>query len=94
MRLSTSRIASLAVIAVVYVAAWPIRNGLWIVTLVCGPLLLLIWFPQEVDEFTFGDWFRGYRIDAHTPSVLIEAMGWIFLLLVAAALVFARLVGK
>lgn len=94
MNLSVSRVVSLTVAAVAYISAAPIRGGFWVVTLVCGPLLLLIWFPQEVDDFTFGGWSRGYQIDSHTPGVLIAAMGWIFLVLVAALLVIARLRGK
>lgn len=93
MNLSVSRIVSLIVVAVAFITAWPIRGGFWVVTLVCGPLLLLIWFPQEIDDFTFGSWSRGSQINTHTPGVLVAAMGWIFLVLVAAMLVLARLRG-
>jgi hypothetical protein len=65
MNLSVSRVASLIVVAVAYITAWPTRGGFWVVTLVCGPLLWLIWFPQEVDDFTFGDWSRAPRL---TPT--------------------------
>ena len=51
-------------------------------------------FPQEVDDFTFGGWSRGSQINTHAPGVLVAAMGWIFLVLVAAMLVMARLRGK
>ena len=94
MNLSVSRVVSLIVVAAAYIIAWPIPGGFWVVTLVCGPLLLFIWFPQEVDDFTFGGWSRGSQIDTHTPGALIAAMGWIFLVLVAAILVIARLRGK
>ena len=94
MNLSVSRVVSLIVVAAAYITAWPIRGGVWVVTLVCGPLPLLIWFPQEVDDFTFGGWSRGSQINTHTPGVLIAAMGWICLVLVAAMLVMARLRSK
>ena len=90
MSLSLSRTRSLIVVAVAYLAAWPIPNGLWIVTLVSVPLLGLIWFPQQLDDLTFGTWYRGYQIDSHTPGVAIAALGWVFLLLFTVAVFFAR----
>lgn len=94
MNLSVSRVMSLIVAAAAYIIAWPIRGSFWVVTFVCGPLLLLIWFPQEIDDFTFGGWYRGSQINTHTPGFLIAAMGWIFLVLIGAILVMARLRGK
>jgi len=70
------------------------HNGLWLVTLGCVPLLALIWFPEEVDEFTFGAWYRGNQIDSHSPPVLIAVMGWVALLLFATALFVVRFFGK
>ena len=90
MTLSLSRSLSLIVVAVAYTRAWSIPNGFWIVTLVCGPILTLIWFPQQIDDVTFGAWYRGYQIDFHTPGIAIAAMGWVFLLLFASALFLAR----
>ena len=94
MSFSVSRVLSLIVMAVAYLSAWPMHNGCWIVTLGCAPLLLLIWFPRQVDELSFGTWYRGYQIDSHTPGVLIAFMGWTALLLFAAALFIARYSGK
>jgi hypothetical protein len=94
MSLSLSRLLSLAVIAVAYVSAWPMHSGFWLVTLGCGPLLVLIWFPDEIDEFTYGAWYRGYQIDSHTPPVLIASMGWIVLLLFSLGLCVLRYFGK
>jgi hypothetical protein len=94
MNLSMSRVLSLIVVAVAYVSAWPMHNGVWLVTLGCGPMLFLIWFPREIDDFTFGLWYRGYQIDSHTPGALIAAMGWIVLVLFVAALFIARHTGK
>ncbi len=90
MTLSLSRALSLLVVAAAYVRACWIPSGFWIVTLVSGPLLALIWFPEQIDELTFGSWYKGYQIDSHTPGVAVAAMGWIFLLLFDLALFLAR----
>jgi hypothetical protein len=94
MTLSLSRVLSLIVVAAAYLRAWSIPSGFWLVTLVCGPVLALIWFPEQIDELTFGAWYRGYQIDSHTPGVAVAAMGWAFLLLFTAALFLARFSGK
>lgn len=94
MTLSLSRVLSLIVVAAAYLRAWSMPSGLWIVTLVSGPALALIWFPKQIDELTFGSWYRGYQIDSHTPGVLIAAMGWILLLLFASTLFIGRFAGK
>ncbi len=94
MTLSLSRVLSLLVVAVAYVRAIWIPSGFWIVTFVCGSILTLIWFPEQIDDLTFGTWSRGSQIDTHTPAVAIAALGWIFLLLFAVALFFARHPGK
>jgi hypothetical protein len=41
MSLSLSRLLSLLVTAVAYLSAWPMQSGFWLVTLGCGPLLVL-----------------------------------------------------
>ena len=94
MTLSLSRVLSLLVVAAAYVRAWWIPSGFWIVTLVSAPILALIWFPEQIDDFTFGAWSGGYQIDSHTPGVAVAALGWIFLLLFALALFVAHLTGK
>jgi hypothetical protein len=94
MTLSISRILSLVVVAAAYLRAWSIPSGLWIVSLVSAPMLALIWFPKQIDELTFGAWYRGYQINSHTPAVLISTMGWVFLLLFASALFLGRFAGK
>ncbi len=88
------RLLSLMVLAVAYVRAWWIPSGLWVVSLVCWPLLALIWFPEQIDDLTFGSWARGSQIDRHTPAPAIAAMGWVLLLLFIAALFFVRHSGK
>ena len=90
MNLSMSRVLSLVVVAAAYVRMWSIPAGFWAVTLVFVPVLALIWFPEQIDDLTYGTWFRGYQIDSHTPSGAIAALGWLLLLLCAAALFFGR----
>ena len=90
MNLSTSRVLSLVVVAVAYIRAWWIPSGFWVVTLICGPLLALIWFPEQIDDLAYGSWSRGYQIDSHTPSGAIVALGWLILVLSVAVLFFAH----
>ncbi len=90
MTLSLSRFLSLLVVAAAYVRAFWIPSGFWIVTLVSAPVLALIWFPEQIDELTYGAWYKGYQIDSHTPGVAVAALGWVFLLLFALALFLAR----
>jgi len=94
MTLSASRVLSLAVLALAYLRAWFIPSGFWLVTLVCAPVLVLIWFPEQIDDLTYGAWYRGYQVDSHTPGAAIAALGWLFLLLFMMALFFAHPAGK
>ena len=92
--LSRSRILSLLVVAAAYLRAMWIPSGFWIVTLVSVPILALIWFPEQIDDLTFGAWYGGSQIDSHTPGVAVAALGWVFLLLFASAVFMARIPGK
>lgn len=94
MNLSLSRVLSLVVLAAAYVRAWSIPRGFWFVTLVFLPVLALIWFPEQIDDLTYGAWYRGYQIDSHTPSGAIVVLGWLILLLCVAALFLAPLSHK
>lgn len=94
MNLSLSRVLSLVVVAAAYVRAWSIPPGVWVVTVVFVPVLALIWFPEQIDDLTYGAWYRGYQIDSHTPRAAIVALGWLLLLLCVSALFFARLSHK
>jgi hypothetical protein len=91
MTFSLSRVLSLLVVAAEYVRALWIPSGFWIVTFVSGAILTLIWFPEQVDDLTFGTWSGGSQIDSHTPGAAVAALGWIFLLLFALALFLAPL---
>jgi hypothetical protein len=90
LNLSISRVLSLVVVAAAYVRAWWIPGGFWVVTLICGPVLALIWLPEQIDDLTYGAWYRGYQIDSHTPGGAVAALGWLILLLVVATLFLAR----
>ena len=41
-------------------------------------ILALIWFPEQVGDFT-GYVGRGGNIDSETPAVLVSLAGWFFL---------------
>jgi len=90
MSLSVSRLLSLVVVAAAYLRAWSIPSGAAVVTLIVVPVLALIWFPEQIDDLTYGAWYRGYQVDSHTPSGAIAALGWLLLLLCAAAIFFGR----
>lgn len=90
MNLSVSRLLSLVVVAAAYIRAWSIPSGVAAVTLIVVPVLALIWFPEQLDDLTYGAWYRGYQIDSHTPSGAIAALGWLLLLLCVAAIFFGR----
>jgi hypothetical protein len=63
--------------ASVYFALPDGREAL-VVLIVQGVAILLVWFPNEVDELTLGLWYAGYRIESHTPNWLIMGFGWLF----------------
>jgi hypothetical protein len=90
----SSRSLSILVAAAALWRALNVPSGLWLVVVGTGPALLLIWFPEQVDDYTFGTWTRGGRIDAHTPPFLIAAAGWVLLLLCAAVLFHAPLAAR
>ena len=88
--MTPSRALSLLVVAAALVRACWIPHGFWIVTLVSVPILALIWFPEQIDDITFGAWYQGSQIDRHTPSIAVAALGWLFLLLFVLALFLAH----
>jgi len=45
-----------------------------------GGCILLIWFPEDVNELTLGSWTKGAQIDVPTPAFLIAGFGWAVLL--------------
>ena len=94
MTVSLSRASSLLVVAAAYVRACWIPSGFWIVTLISVPILALIWFPEQIDDLTYGAWYQGSQVDRHTPGVAVAALGWLFLLLFVLALFLAHFPGK
>jgi hypothetical protein len=47
---------------------------------------LLIWFPDEINSLTLGEWTRGAQINVPTPPCLIAGFGWVVLVAAAAAI--------
>ena len=94
MNISLSRALSLLVVVAAYVRACWIPHGLLIVTLISAPILALIWFPEQIDDLTYGAWYQGAQIDSHTPGVAVAALGWLFLLLFVLALFLAHFPSK
>jgi uncharacterized membrane protein YoaT (DUF817 family) len=78
---STSRALSVLLVLAALWRAWPESLLIWYVVIIGGPGLVVIWFPELIDELFFGTWHHGYRIDSHTPAVLIAAVGWVLLLI-------------
>lgn len=76
-----SRSLSLLAVAAALFRAWEIRLGIWYVVLEVLPILSLIWFPEVIDDLTFGTWRAGYRVDSHTPTFMIASVGWLLLFL-------------
>jgi len=87
------RSLSLAMVAMSLWAAWPKRAGPWAVLIVEGVALLLIWFPSQIDDYTFGMTDRGNRINVHTPAFLIAGVGWILLTLFTVVLLRSSGIG-
>jgi hypothetical protein len=84
--LTIARALSLALAVLILGRAWMLSMNPVSMALCVVPLLVLIWFPAEVDDYTYGLWDRGNRIDTHTPKFLISGFGWMVLLLLAVVL--------
>ena len=82
-----SRALSVVLVAFTAWRSWSILKDEWYVVLAAVPLLVLIWFPEWVDELSFGATRGGYQIDSHTPAFLISAVGWVLLLLGVSSIV-------
>jgi hypothetical protein len=83
MHLSSRSLSIILAIVVLY-RMWPNKDGLVSIAIAMAAPLVLIWFPDLIDEYTFGTWDKGNRIDAHTPPVMIAMFGWVILLLEAS----------
>jgi hypothetical protein len=77
---------ALVVVLVTLIGAWPNHHLMWSVAFMDGMALLLIYFPDTIDDLTFGLVTRGGPIDAHTPPWMISFVGWLLILLMAAVL--------
>jgi len=74
----------MVVAAVVLLRIWPNKDALVRIAIAMVVPLLLIWFPEQIDDYTFGSWYKGNRIGVHTPPLLIAMFGWVILLLEAS----------
>jgi hypothetical protein len=61
---SISRAISLIVVAAALWRSYVVGLGIWYVVLEVLPILALIWYPEFIDDLTYGSWRNGYRIDA------------------------------
>jgi hypothetical protein len=80
------RSLALVVVLATLIWAWPKFGLMWAIALVDGIGLVLIYFPDTIDDLTFGTFTRGGQIDAHTPPWMIAGIGWILIILMVAAL--------
>jgi hypothetical protein len=67
---------------------WPSMSTVGYVLLALAAPIVLIWFPEQVDDYTFGMWDKGNRIDVHTPPLMIAIFGWALLLLEASVVFY------
>lgn len=44
--------------------------------------LILIWYPNEVDDLTFGIITVGGKISSRTPLIIIKFFGWLLHLVI------------
>jgi hypothetical protein len=82
----SQRSLALAVVLGTLVGAWPNHGLMWATALIDGVGLLFIFFPDTIDDMTFGTYSRGGPIDAHTPSWMISGVGWLLMLLMVGLL--------
>lgn len=85
MRLANRSLAVLVAVATLLRIGTKSAALLYLCALI--PPIILIWFPEQVDEYTFGLWDQGNRIDSHTPPLMIAIFGW-FILLLEASIIF------
>lgn len=89
-RAPSNRSLALAVVLLTLIGAWPRFDVMGAILLVDGVALVLIYFPDTIDDLTFGTYVRGGLIDSHTPPFLIAAFGWVIMLTLAAVLYWPR----
>lgn len=78
---------------------WRVRaydRGVWYVLTCDGLALICIFFADEIDDLTFGQWVGegAGKIDVHTPPFLIAFFGWVILWLNTAMLFFTHWTGS
>jgi hypothetical protein len=83
---------SLAIVVVLLTLAWAWpKFGLMGAIALCDCVgLVLICFPETIDDLTFGSFARGGQINVHTPPFMIAGVGWILILLLAGILIWPK----
>lgn len=72
------------------VLAWPRSDLMWAIILIDGAGLVLIYFPDTIDDLTYGSFTRGGQIDSHTPPWMIAGVGWMIIMLMAIVLFWTK----
>jgi hypothetical protein len=85
----SQRSLAVAFVLVTLIAAWPKSSLMLAIALIDGVGLLFVYFPDTIDDLTYGTYSRGGQIDSHTPSWMISGVGWILMILMAG-LLFAK----
>jgi hypothetical protein len=77
--MSVNRVLSLVAALVLVVFAVIHSFSFWEFAVLSSIALVLIWVPAEVNEYTLGLWYAGYRIENPTPAWMISTGGWLLL---------------
>jgi hypothetical protein len=89
-RVSNQRLLALAVVLITLMGSWPHVGSMWAIVIVDGVALVLIYFPDTIDDLTFGTFSRGGQIDSHTPPWMISSIGWLLMFLMAGVVLRRR----
>lgn len=50
--------------------------------------VLMIWYPEEVNDYTLGFSREGGTIDKPTPAFMIAGIGWLLLIVIPLAMFY------
>ncbi len=84
------RVLAVAVCLLTVAGAWPNTRVMAATLIVDAVALVLIFFAAAIDDLTFGTYWRGGKIDSHTPPWMISGIGWALLLVMPAVMVLRR----
>ena len=63
-------------------------NDLFIATFGSLIPMLMIWYPEQVNDYTLGLSGEGRTIDKPTPAFMISAIGWLILFTIPLAIFY------